>query len=241
MPTDVVYILGSGSGWDDNELRFSLRSLAQFMADIGNIYVVGARPRWLANVIHIPYKDRFRCKERSIMIKLAHACGHPDLSQTFLAIHDDHFCLRPTFAQAEPFWAGKQLEDVFKYVSPRNPWRYAIRNTFLALRAKGLTEYNFDIHRPMLIDKTFFPQIMDLYDWPGAQHGFLVKSLYANTMKATPTFSRDLKINRRYESFDPIVKKLRSQYWFSVGNEGLTLAFKEFLSHLYADPCWQEL
>ena len=56
---DVVYVLGTGSNWDNNEIRFSLRSLAKNLKGMGRVFVVGERPAFLQNVIHIPAKDEF--------------------------------------------------------------------------------------------------------------------------------------------------------------------------------------
>ena len=44
---DIVYALGSGSKWDNNELRYSLRSLEKNFLDLRNIYIVGTFPHFL--------------------------------------------------------------------------------------------------------------------------------------------------------------------------------------------------
>ena len=40
---------------DNAELRFSLRSLKNI--EHGNVYIVGYKPLWVKNVIHLPYND----------------------------------------------------------------------------------------------------------------------------------------------------------------------------------------
>jgi len=57
---DVVYPLGSGSAWDNNELRYSLRSLENNLLDLGRVFVVGQRPPWLVEAVHIPMEDTHR-------------------------------------------------------------------------------------------------------------------------------------------------------------------------------------
>src|SRR6187397_2321209 len=106
---DLVYVLGSGSAWADNELRFSLRSL-KYLDQVDRIFIVGNCPPWVQNVEHVYFGDRFSCKEKNIMLKLAYACGHPDLSEHFLHLHDDHFCLAYQSAEDIPNWAGGPLE-----------------------------------------------------------------------------------------------------------------------------------
>jgi len=43
------------SSWgDDNELRYSLRSLEKNLIGLNRIFVVGHKPKWLVGVTHIP-------------------------------------------------------------------------------------------------------------------------------------------------------------------------------------------
>jgi hypothetical protein len=54
---DLVYVLGSGSRWGDNELRYSLRSVEKHLKGYNNVYLVGDKPDWVRNVTHIPKQD----------------------------------------------------------------------------------------------------------------------------------------------------------------------------------------
>lgn len=233
--TDVVYVLGSGSPWNDNEIRYSLRSLEMFLRDMGEVYVVGQCPSWLTNVIHLPFSDRYTCKERNIMLKTAYACGHPDLSETFLSIHDDHFCLDFQSAGDIPNWCGTTLENLARSVTAGNHWKDAVVNTDRALQAGGFSTLNFDLHLPILFSKHEYPRVMDMYDWPGKQRGFVVKSLYANTMRVTPTRYHDMKVDKHH-TLPELVAKLKGRPWFSLGNGGLNGYFRKLLPALYPEP-----
>jgi hypothetical protein len=58
MPViDVVYILGTGSYWRNNEIRFSLRALERNLRGIRKIWIVGDYPDFIKNINHIPFKD----------------------------------------------------------------------------------------------------------------------------------------------------------------------------------------
>lgn len=233
--TDIVYVLGTGSGWGDNELRYSLRSLSTYMSDLGTVYVVGHRPRWLDGVVHLPWPDRHRCKERNIMEKLAYACGHPDLSKQFLHIHDDHFMLSPGAGITVPYWHAGPLDKLAEHMkrkSPGNHWGDAVANTYKALSAAGHSIHNFDIHYPMLFDKTEYPRVMDLYNWKTEPRGYVVKSLYANTLGLLGKLTNDLKVDKRLTNAE-IVDRLSGRPWFSLGNGGLTGNFKQLLAALY--------
>ncbi len=43
---DLVYILGKGSKWSDNEIRFSLRSIEKYF-DYRKIFIIGEKPESL--------------------------------------------------------------------------------------------------------------------------------------------------------------------------------------------------
>lgn len=231
---DIVYVLGSGSAWSDNELRFSLRSLQKFVTGIDRVFVVGSYPKFLTNATFIPYIDRFPCKEKNIMMKLARACGHPELSDQFLHIHDDHFALAPTCACEVPNYAGGSLEHFkSKTVESRNNWFKACIRTFDHLKEKGLPGLNYDLHYPMIFDKRLYPEIMDRYNWHD-RVGYVVKSLYANTAGLKPTRSGDLKINERLTT-GQLVDRLKGRPWFSIGNGGLTGEFKALFQALYPE------
>lgn len=238
MTVDVVYVLGSRSGWQDNELLYSLRSLQQYVSNIGQVFIVGEKPRWpIKDAILLPYPDKHICKERNIMEKLAYACGHADLSDNFLHCHDDHFMLSYQDAEEFPAWHGATLDMLAKTVAAGNHWRDAVQNTFLALSQMGLTVDNYDLHAPMLFNKHDYPEIMDQYDWAGTPRGFVVKSLYANTFGiADAVFSGDLKINVAYSEISDLVKKIIGRDFFSVGNAGLSNNFKKLMAELYPNP-----
>lgn len=240
--TDVVYVVGRGSGWNDNELRFSLRSLAKYVTGIGQVFIVGKIPAFLTNVVALPWPDNYTCKERNIMEKVAYACGHPRLSDRFLHVHDDHFALAPVDAGQVPDYAGwVDLHQLAKSVGRGNPWRESVQNTANALSAQGLATWNFDIHFPIVMDKARYPDIMDRYDWRATARGFVVKSLYANTLGLAPTKISDIKLNDRYD-MPTLVDKLKGRPWFSIGNGALSTRFKNLLSELYPKPSpWERV
>lgn len=239
MPLDLVYVLGTGSPWDNGELRFSLRSIEVYLSGVNNIFIVGQKPKWLTNVIHLPFQDLFPCKERNIMLKVARACGHPDLSTEFLHLHDDHFCCFPQQADEIPYWHGGSLERTANSVKPGNHWRDAVLNTHKVLKERGLTTDNFDLHYPMIFNKVFYPPTMDSYNWKEPR-GYVVKSLYANSLKIKGVRSPDLKINDRL-SYGSIFQRLSGRKWYSIGNGGLSGDFKKFLLAFYPEPSKYEL
>jgi len=77
---DIVYVLGSGSEWDDNEIRFSLRSVEKYLTGVGNVYIIGKKPNFLKDIIHRSVPDSYKEPWRMSIIKL----GVLALSQNYL-------------------------------------------------------------------------------------------------------------------------------------------------------------
>ena len=59
---DILYIVGTGSHWNNYELRYSLRTLEKYGKNIGRVFVSGANPGFLSDkiiYINIPDIDIF--------------------------------------------------------------------------------------------------------------------------------------------------------------------------------------
>ena len=226
---DIVIPLGRGSTWNDNELRYSLRSL-NHLTGLRDVYLLGHKPSWCHGVKHYPHPDPHACKERNIMEKVLYATRIPELSERFLFMNDDHFLLRPADIDM-PNYRGRPLQQ---YDGPKNNYQRGVNRTVEALTERGLPTWNFDIHVPIVMDKRLFEPIMASYNWEH-RHGYVLKSLYANTAKLESEKISDVKLNER-QSFTDIVATLRPRTWFSIGPSILNDRFKQFLQQLYPDP-----
>ena len=126
---DVVYVIGKGSNWRDNELRFSLRSITKNGSGIRNIFIVGERPDYIKNIIHIPASDIFDPAvnaDGNIITKILTACGDKRLSENFLFINDDHLVLKPVnIADVPAFHKGSMDTFPDEYWN-LNHWRKSL-------------------------------------------------------------------------------------------------------------------
>ncbi len=100
---DIVYPLGKGSVWKNNELRYSLRSFEKFAIGIRNVYLVGEFPDWINGIINLPCKDGPN-KEINIANKIYTACLDPNLSDDFIFANDDHIITQPIDLEIPNYW-----------------------------------------------------------------------------------------------------------------------------------------
>lgn len=95
---DIVYVIGTGSKWDNNELKYSLRSICKYGKGLGKVFIVGDElPKfinrdevwflqWPDNPNDSPY--------RNVYNKIA-AFFQYRMVDEFLLSSDDHFFLQP--------------------------------------------------------------------------------------------------------------------------------------------------
>ncbi len=224
---DVLYILGNGSKWDDNELRFSLRSIEKNLIGLGNVYIVGRLPHFIQGVHHVEMKDESGvCKQYNIMRKIYEGTKISELSSNFIFINDDHFLLHPLKVEAMQYWYDGTMLDRFRLT---NYVRYAncIHHVIDEL---GDGPY-FDIHTPIVYNRTLFRDVMDRFDW-NKENTYVVKSLYCNWLQIEGVQMDDNK--RDFPDWRSALKQNEGRTWFST-TDHVSSGVKNYLQHLFPE------
>lgn len=188
---DIMYPIGSGSLWDDNELKCSLRSVEKHLKGVRKVWIVGRLPQFVRNVEHIPADDTSRIPDINICAKILKACRHPGVSNDFLFMNDDHFINLDCRADKFPYFHGGDLIGRIMRRS-RDGYQNRLINTYNALINRGMPTLHYDIHTPILYNKKLFENIVPSYDWT-VNSGLVIKSLYANTLRIEGVQIKDMK------------------------------------------------
>ncbi len=231
---DLLYPIGGGSAWQDNELRYSLRSVEKHLKGFRDIYIVGKSPDFLKDVIHIPCDDGEPCKESNIKKKISRGCQEPSLSDDFLFFNDDHFLLQDVEASQFPFYCKGDLVLTMQHLKPNNLYRRSVERTARTLSGLQLSTTNFDTHTPIIYNKQKFLEVMDRYDW-NSRFGYVVKSLYANTLKIQGIREPDCKIAHSIIA-EQIYQKIDGRKVFSINDKAINDQFKIVIEQLYPNP-----
>lgn len=190
---DIVYILGSGSKWNNKEILYSLRSLSN-LEDCGRVFIVGRCPYFIDSkkVHHIDCSDPTKNKLLNAMHKIRIACSHKEISEDFILMNDDFFFLKKT--RGIPYYNMGTLEQMAKNHTTKGGYYYAaINGTIDALKKAGVEKaLSFELHYPIVINKKLFLEIVDPAWY--AQRPLLFRSLYGNLAKIRSTKRQDLKI-----------------------------------------------
>ena len=206
---DAVYILGDGSLANNEEIRYSIRSLEKNMLDLRDIYIVGADPGFLSGIKHISALDTSLQKGQNAFHKITTACTIPELSEEFLLMNDDFFMLEPFTGADFPFFALKGSNG----------------------GTCGL--HSFHIHAPIRLKKEWYLKMP--FD-PNSKSCKSPRTFYSNFYKAPPNFCDDfiLRAGEGCKDFNLQVKNWRS---FSISDSAMLYEpFKKWLDELYPEP-----
>lgn len=182
---DAVYLVKPGD-WNE-ELRFSLRSLAQNMPYVDRVFIAGSCPDWVRNVETIPLEpldDKFENQFQSLRT----ACADWRISPDFILMNDDHFAVARL--DSLPSFHLGPLKLLIKRLAKRGQtdsdmWFYGLKQTAATMRDWGyLNPDAYEAHIPLMFNRQRLAEHMDkatrrpflwgaAYDAGGAQPGTL--------------------------------------------------------------------
>jgi hypothetical protein len=230
---DIIIPLHDRSAWNHNELRYALRSI-KFEHD--RVWVIGSKPDWLHNVIHLPLRDKTNFPATNIYQKLMYACETEGVSDNFMMLHDDHYLL-PSFQYDAAYYEGdveRAMLNCKDYLQQR-----PIMNTVdRLLRDRQASMKYFDISTPMMFNKKAFVEAMLSVDWMWP-YGYCIKTIYCNYHRIDGVESADGRVN--------VDKTYSSLLEFSHGRVCLSSAdkmnddFKRFLQTMFPEKSKYEL
>lgn len=230
MNTSIVIPLGTGSRWNDTELRYCLRSIEKHLTGYGDIFIIGEKPDWLRNVVHVPFADqgdKTYDKELNIYSKIMAAIADDRVTDDFLFMNDDHFLLQGYEAGKFPYYCHGWLND-FMITSD---YKHTVTNTANLFSLIPDILY-FDVHAPVLYNKAIFAATFAGLDW-SKWFGYCIKTVYANNVIGLTAIEYpDLKISEAYPA-SKIHKLLSGRAWFSIHDRAFNGGVRQVLQELY--------
>lgn len=225
---DVVVPLGNGSRWHDNELRYCLRSIEQHLKGYGEIFIIGEKPEWLTNIIHIPFKESSNTKyrERNIYEKIIVACADIRLGKRFIFFNDDHYLLQDIKADEFPYHYKGAMEGNANNRRATDPYGNTLRNT---LKVTSNQVNNYDTHCPIVYDKELFATSVGRLDWV-VPFGYAIKTVYCYYNGITGEYYEDCKAG--LQGVEQLREIVKDRLYFSTAPK-MGKALKMFLEELY--------
>lgn len=223
---DVVYILGNGSRWKDNEIRYSLRSIEKHLTGFDKVFIVGSKPDFLQGVIHLPAEDCYPQDELrrnyNIQAKVCMACNCELVSKDFVFFNDDHFMLEDMHVNEIKYWNDGGWDAPI--LRANVAYKRTLHNT------KPFSNLHYDIHTPIVYNKERFLDRMAKVNW---SKEYAIKSLYCG-FDTEGEFMDDLKVNARL-TVAQWEKLVVGRAFFSIGDGALCPEFYEFMQKTFPD------
>jgi hypothetical protein len=237
-PIDLLYILGTGSNWSNNEMRFSLRSVYKNLTGYRKIWIVGEDPGFLKGTNIIPHPDEIgpHNADGNITRKIIRACKEKGLSEHFLKMNDDYLIIKQTHApDIYPMHKGDMRtfpENYFK----NNHWRSRLKRTRDHIAEAGYIPLHFDHHSPMIISKKHFEPTVSQFDY-ASDIGLTTRSLYGSVMHphAVKLGSEKKKVFASL-SLAQIEKLTEKPHFLCYNDDGLNNSLRYWLGKNFPDP-----
>lgn len=238
---DILYVLGRGSKWDNNELRYSLRSIEKYGKNVGKIYVVGYDPGFLSDkVTFIPHNDKYRRKHHNILDAICYAVKVSDIGEEFLLSSDDHFYVKETDFDNYPYFCKGTLPDKLNMLAKNKIYRASLCTTRRVLEKNGLTYYTFCWHGNTHFTREGIKKAKKLIETSfNTKYGCEPTCLILNTIYSYDKFPivnrKDLKVKDNIENKEGLIRAIGDREVFSIYDKSIEHGVREYLEELFPE------
>lgn len=242
---DVVYVIGTGSKWDNNELRYSLRSIEKYGHNVDRVIIVGYCPDWVNRDIveYIPAEDETKVPAINVFRKISKVWGK--VSGHFLLFNDDIFLKGPVDLDRYPVYSKGDMPTPLSVRTIHfGDKRYT--NMLLAtadiMRRNNLGTTMYSHHAPLHFDYRAYVILELAGVWKeleaserGLSMANLMVSAYVSLDKV-PTVPRcDVKLHHLNTPED--LKELDGTDIFSIYDSAIHTGVANYLEKLFPSPC----
>lgn len=213
------------------ELKLCLQGIKRHMINTDNVFIIGDKPSFEGNYIHIQETDRGRGKQDNIRLKILTACGLPEISDPFLFMNDDYFLLKKMDATKIPYCYNKTMFEAWNDKRKIGSYKQALHNTVELLGAQAM---HYDIHYPILYHKSAFAYSMRIGGWQdwSKRDGYVIKSLYCNLIKVEGIQMDDPKLKDYFLTKREVHEVVKDWPMFSTDENSFNQAVIDYLSSI---------
>jgi hypothetical protein len=202
---DVVYVVRPGD--DNEELRYSLRSLANLPHR--RVYIAGYAPQWCANVFPILTDQKNKPDQENSNANLKAALQDPELSDDFVFMNDDFYVMEPVEdipalhqglldARITAYRAGGRMHQAYSLM--------VTRRALQQVPSAPDELLSYELHMPMLMNKRRALLMFKL--WRANLQGLRPRTLYGNLYHISGKETQDAK--GRTESQEHFISSVRN-------------------------------
>lgn len=217
---NFVWILGKGSRWDDNEIRYSMRSVLKFHPD-AEVLIVGEKPFWYEGPHHY-MRDPHQCPYVNVWHKIEWACGE---FYKFVQMDDDFYLTQPF--EVKHYYKGTMRAFAAVYNDKPGLWARAVWNTYEAVP----DSLRHCLHVPLPIISDNFLYIAECFPERLTNPSLVPRQIYCACENAIDKYKllHDVKIVDKTK-----LDRVKRFPFFSLGDRAKPM--KPFLDEHYPEP-----
>jgi len=260
---DILIPLGTETGWQNNELRYCLRSIDRFATGYDRVFVVGEDPGFLAHEIStgtsfgrkadishglngssalVRLPEISSNRDARIAWKILWAFANTDIADEVAVFDDDYVLVAPMDVRALDYFQQGPLFNSATNSAATTVYRDSLRATASALMAAGKPALDYDVHFPIVYRRKDYMALAPWWERSRADgHGFVIHSVYANNLLPAPgPFMQDCKI--RFFHDGVFEDQIRGRVLFSYSDGALVNGgFKTWLEKQFPDKSkWEK-
>lgn len=221
---DYVYVCRRG---DNEELRYSIRSLVKNLPDV-NVWVIGDAPSWYTgNIVRVKY---FREKYLTVRHNLKVLSQTSEINEDFVLMNDDFFVMHPM--DSVQVWHGGSLRDKHRLRSqtqPYSPYTQYLLETYKTVKDSGIEEpLDYELHTPLPTTKSSIAEAIKL---PG-----LWRSITGNQNGIGGEQHDDVKLYHPTSQMYRDREDLDSSPYLSCDDDSFGTLLTKYLMDAFPDP-----
>ena len=242
MPIKVMYVLGTGSKHDNQELRWSLRSLEKFCQDDIEPVIVGSVPDWFTGEF-VKCDDKTPRKNINILHKVCKGIESGIVKGEFLFSSDDHILVNPYSFEKGPRWIKNPMLKALPESGVPSGWNRLTDATLWTLLGCGYPAIDFEQHFNTYMNTEVVGDVLNIVEYAESHNlfkkGILVPSVFNNAAIANGDhrpmgFKKDYKLdNVSKEDLDGILAE-EDCYGISISDKAFeSAAFMECMKEMF--------
>jgi hypothetical protein len=256
---DALYVF-QHSAAGDQEIRYSLRSLARNVPFLRKVWVFGDRPAFISNdtsrIEHVPHEyvarlDRSRVPIRNFFKMMFMSSLIGDLDAEYLWMCDDFLVLEP-ISESEARRV-RYMENMAEITNRGTGlWKEALWKTYDLLSRLGYPGLNFEVHCPTYLRRKWvFDAYCDLQDFVTEDRFFgltgpsaiLNHALRFNQFPVVKLADENWKAGfyEKPSTYAEIVDQCRGRRFLNFDDNAFGEDMLRFLSQRFPTPCFYEM
>ena len=241
-PIDFVWLYIDDPAEED-ELRWSIRSVLKNYRGNARVWIVGDRPDWYdGNYIPVERLEErrngkvYRHSRRDRARKFAAVADCPDISETFVAMQDDIYLLeRVGLAElSRPYVNGKRI-DPDRDDKDRNTYEKQKTRTAATLRGRGVCETaaDYGTHTPKVYKRSELKRWLHEYEMH--KKPLVCTVLFGNLQRQGETVPVGPVRCRFKKTPDDLRQRSAGKLFLNHEHGGWSAELRQFLKELFPD------